>query len=112
MHIDSRWEEVFAAREGIGATFATEWMPSCEAFPLCGERSKHGGQIAQSVATSGPLHPENDPRQGQANRRKHQAPISCSAGSMHNESATLILVDALEACWEIKKGSEAIRPAA
>jgi hypothetical protein len=25
MHIDSTWEEVFAARERIGATFATEY---------------------------------------------------------------------------------------
>jgi hypothetical protein len=25
MHIDSTWKEVFAARERIGATFATEY---------------------------------------------------------------------------------------
>jgi REP element-mobilizing transposase RayT len=34
------------------------------------------------------------------------------AGSMDNKSAILMLADALEACWEIKKGSEAIQPAA
>jgi hypothetical protein len=89
-------------------------MASCEALPL-GERSKHGGQIAQSVATCGPLDPENDRR-----KAKLIAVLSCltsaadlvRAGSMHNKSATLVLADALEACWEIKKGSEAIRPAA
>jgi hypothetical protein len=54
-------------------------MASCEAFPLCGERSKHGGQIAWSVATSDPLHPEND--RGKA---KRIAVLSCltSAGDL------------------------------
>jgi hypothetical protein len=89
-------------------------MASCEAFPL-GERSKHGGQIAHIAATCGPLDPEND--RGKA---KLIAVLSCltsaanllRAGSMHNKSAILMLADALEACWEIKKGSEAIQPAA
>jgi hypothetical protein len=92
-----------------------DMMASCEALPLCGERSKRGAQIAQSVATSAPLHPENDPRQGQANRRT-LAPTSAAdlvqrRIDAHQERHT----DSSQRARRVlgnQGGKQAIRPAA